>query len=70
MITIQFIRIFTVAALMGTIAWRLWGNRNEVRNSGKWLSEMELCHDASMWLLEFQEATISASPWMSNLVLQ
>ena len=57
-------------ALMGTIAWRLWGNRNEVRNGGKQLSEMELCYDATMWLLEFQEATVSASPWMSNPVLQ
>ena len=60
----------TIAALMGTIAWRLWGNRNEVRNGGKRLSEMELCRDASMWLLEFQDATVSASPWLSDPVLQ
>ena len=58
------------AALMGTIAWRLWGNRNEVRHGGKRLSEMELCCDATMWLLEFQEATVSALPWMSDPVLQ
>ena len=57
-------------ALMGTIAWRLWGNRNEVRNGGKRLSEMELCCDATMWLLEFQEVTVSALPWMSGLILQ
>nr|POF27163.1 hypothetical protein CFP56_08534 [Quercus suber] len=55
------------AALMGTIAWRLWGNRNEMRNSGKRLSEMELCRDASMWLLEYQEATVFALPWMTEL---
>ena len=35
-----------VAALMGTIAWRMWGNWNEIRNGGKRLGEMELCCDA------------------------
>ena len=59
-----------VAALMGTIAWRLWGNWNEIRNGGKRLGEMELCCDASMWLLEYQEATDAALPWLSEPVLQ
>ena len=57
-------------ALMVTIAWRLWRNRNEICNGGKWLTEMELCRDASMWPLEFQEATISALLWMSDPILQ
>ena len=43
----------SMVALMGTIAWRLWGNRNEIRNGGKRLGELELCHDASLWLLQF-----------------
>ena len=43
----------SMVALMGTIAWRLWGNRNEVRHGGKRLGELELCHDASIWLLQF-----------------
>nr|POF01919.1 hypothetical protein CFP56_59590 [Quercus suber] len=47
----------SLVALMGTIAWRLWGNRNEVRHEGKRLGELELCHDALIWLLQFQEAT-------------
>ena len=34
----------------------MWGNRNEVRHGGKRLGELELCHDASIWLLQFQEA--------------
>ena len=46
----------SMVALMGTIAWRLWGNRNEIRNGGKRLGELELCHDASLWLLQFKEA--------------
>ena len=40
-------------ALMGTIAWRMWGNRNEIHNGGKRLGELVLCCDASLWLLEF-----------------
>ncbi|KAL4632894.1 hypothetical protein ACB092_04G084000 [Castanea dentata] len=34
-------------ALMGTIAWRLWGNRNETHNGGKRLGELELCPTAA-----------------------
>lgn len=43
-------------ALVGTIAWKMWGNRNEIRNDGKRLGELDLCYDASLWLLQFQEA--------------
>ena len=53
--------------LMGTIAWRLWGNRNEIRNGGKRLGELELCHDASLWPLQFKEAneaTTADNAWM------
>ena len=46
----------SVVALMGTIAWRMWGDINEIRNGDKRLGELELCHDASLWLLQFQEA--------------
>ena len=46
----------SMVALIGTIAWRLWGNKNEICNGGKRLSELELCHDASLWLLQFKEA--------------
>ncbi|XP_023929643.1 uncharacterized protein LOC112040955 [Quercus suber] len=31
---------------------------------------MELCRDASMWLLEFQEANVVTLPWLSEPVLQ
>jgi len=48
----------------------MWGNHNEIRNGGKRLGELELCCDASMWLLEFQEATAAAIPWLSEPVLQ
>ena len=46
----------SMVAMMGMIAWRLWGNRNKVHHGGKRLGELELCHDASIWLLQFQEA--------------
>ena len=46
----------SMVALMGTIAWRLWGNRNEIRNGGKGLGELDLCQHASLWLLQYQEA--------------
>ena len=52
----------SVVALVGTIAWRLWGNQNEVHNGGKRLGELELCHDASFWLLEYQEAITAVVP--------
>ena len=63
----------SMVALMGMIAWRLWGNKNEIRNGGKRLGEMELCHDASLWLLQFQEAneaTIATAPVQSKSGLQ
>ena len=42
-----------VMALVGTIALRLWGNRNEIRNGGKRIGELELLCEASLWLLEY-----------------
>uniref|UniRef100_A0A7N2L004 RNase H type-1 domain-containing protein n=1 Tax=Quercus lobata TaxID=97700 RepID=A0A7N2L004_QUELO len=49
------------------------GNRNEIRNGGKRLGELDLCHDASLWLLQFQEAneaTAATVPVQSESVLQ
>ena len=63
----------SMVALMGTIAWRLWGNINEIRNGGKRLGELELCHDASLWLLQFKEAneaTTSTTPVQFEYGLQ
>ena len=63
----------SMVALMGTIAWRLWGNRNEIRNGGKRLGELELCHDASLWPLQFKEAneaTIATTPVQFEFGLQ
>ena len=63
----------SMVALMGTIAWRLWGNRNEIRNGGKRLGELELCHDASLWPLQFKEAneaTTATAPVQSESGLQ
>nr|POF11009.1 hypothetical protein CFP56_13528 [Quercus suber] len=63
----------SMVALIGTIAWRLWGNRNEIHNGGKRLGELELCHDASLWLLQFQdanEAITTTAPVQSEFGLQ
>ncbi|XP_075640370.1 uncharacterized protein LOC142612137 [Castanea sativa] len=57
-------------ALMGTIAWRLWGNRNETHNGGRRLGEAELCRDAYLWLLEFQEATAATVPLLTEPMVQ
>ena len=43
----------SVITLVGTIAWRMWGNRNEIHNGGKRLGESELFCDASFWLLQY-----------------
>ena len=63
----------SMVALMETIAWRLWGNRNETRNGGKRPSELDLCQHASLWLLQYQEAnnaTATTIPMQSEPVLQ
>ena len=52
------------------IAWKMWGNRNEIHIGGKRLGELELCRDASLWLLEFQEATAAAIPLPTEPVVQ
>ena len=57
-----------VMALVGTIAWRLWGNQNEIRNGGKRIGELELLHGASLWLLEYQEATADVPKQFDSLV--
>ena len=61
----------SAVALIGMIAWRIWGNRNEFRNGGKRLGELDLCHDASLWLLQFPEANEAATvPVQFESVLQ
>ena len=60
----------SVVALVGTIAWRMWGNRNETHNGGKRLRELELFRDASMWLLEYQEATAATAPTQIESLVQ
>ena len=57
-----------VMALVGTIAWRLWGNRNEIHNGGKRIGELELLCEASLWLLEYQEATTDVPKQTNSLV--
>ena len=57
-----------VIALVGTIAWRLWGNRNEIRKGGKGIGELELLCGASSLLLEYQEATADVPKHSDSLV--
>lgn len=42
-----------VIALVGTIAWRLLGNPNEIQKGGKRIGELELLGGASSLLLEY-----------------
>ena len=60
----------SVVASVGTIAWRMWGNRNETHNGGKRLGELELFRDALLWLLEYQEATAGAAPTQIESLVQ
>ena len=63
----------SMVALMGAIAWRLWGNRNEIHNGGKRLGELDLCQHASLWLLQYQEAnnaTVATVPMQYEPVIQ
>ena len=57
-----------VIVLVGTIAWRLWGNRNEIRKGGKRIGELELLCGASSLLLEYQEAIADVPKHSDSLV--
>ena len=57
-----------VIALVGMIAWRLWGNPNEIRKGGKRIGELELLCGASSLLLEYQETTADVPKHSDSLV--
>lgn len=57
-----------VITLVGTIARRLLGNRNELQNGGKWIGELELLRGASLLLLEYREASADAPKHSNSLV--
>ena len=42
-----------MVAKVVTYAWVLWGNRNEIRQGGKWKTRLELVRGATQYLEEF-----------------
>ena len=47
--------------LVATIAWAMWGNRNEVQNGGKKKSGCELVQWTSRYLKEYYIALVRAA---------